>query len=202
LDSRQAIDARLAQPFGDVFQGKAQGEKATIENCNDYLRLSTQSFQAEDNRAAGILHNDAVECVALAMLRSARVPGAALLPGFQMNAETLNRLPPELAPAVSNELIAREKAADAARGSWKTYAPNSKAVVQGPGRLSVSQTGWRTQLTLYARGDFSGKGNEELLLRADYHAQQGTYGNSKLFLLARGNPGTQRLRLVREVPVP
>jgi hypothetical protein len=202
LSNREEIADRLARPFGDVFEGHAHGRKATISNCNDYLRLSGQGFQTSNMRAGAILEVDAVECVALVILRSARAPQADSLRGFQMNATALSLLPPELAPAVSNELVAQAKAADAAGQSWQTYVPKATARVLGPWQLAVSQPGWNTQVTLYALGDLSGSGQEELLMRADYRVQQGTYANSRLFLLTRGAHVNSRLRLIREVPVP
>jgi hypothetical protein len=201
LMSRQEIDKRLAEPFGDIFQGSAQGQKVSVASCADYLQVSGKGFQPDGPHAAGILHNDAVECVALNMLKWARDPRAGFLPGFQMTVNTLSVLPPELAPAVSSETMEKEEAADALGGTWRSFAPPAQVRVVGPWRIVVTQPNWSTQVTLYARGDFSGGGQEELLMRADYHALGGTYGNSKLFLLASGTkPG--RLRLVREIAVP
>lgn len=201
LDSRKAIDERLARPFGDVFEGNAGGSKTSVANCNDYLRWSEQGFHAGNEREQKVLHNDAVECVALRMLRAARTPMTALLPGFKMTTATLSMLPPELAPAVSNELILKARAADAAGKSWATYIAEAAAKVVAEDQLEVSQPGWITRLSLYARGDFSGRGKEELLVRADYQAQGGTYATSHLFLLARNESGAKRLQFVRQVVV-
>ena len=199
--SLQAIDQRLTQPFGDVFEGMAQGQKATVANCSDYLRLSQQGFQPDGPNSVVILHSDGVECEALSLLKSARAPQARSLAAFQMTVNSLSILPAELAPAVSNEVIAQEKAADAAGGSWRTFAPKSEVKVLSPWRISVTQPNWSTQLIVYARGDFSGGGEDEVMMRADYHALQGTFGNSKLFLLKPGvKPG--RWQLVREIAVP
>ncbi len=65
----------------------------------------------------------------------------------------------------------------------------------------MAQPGWKTHLTRYAAGDFTGGGDEEILIRADYQAVGSTYSNSKLFVLAAGNSGAKRLRLVRDVAV-
>lgn len=199
--SLQVIDQRLKQPFGDVFQGTVRGQKVTVSNCADYLRLSAEGFEPNGVQAAQILHSDGVKCEALSLLRAGRAPRIGAMAGFQMTVNALSMLPAELAPAVSNEVIAQEKAADASGGTWQSFAPKSQVKVLSPWRITVTQPNWSTQLTVYARGDFSGSGADEVLIRADYHALQGTYGNSKLFLL---KPGLKlgRWQLVREIAVP
>ena len=200
LGSRKAIPGRLAQPFGDVFTGSVKGATASISNCNDYLRLSPEGFQPDNDQEARILHNDAVDCTALKLLEGVRKPAKPAVQ-FQLNDSALALLPPELAPAVSNDLIAKAKAADEAGESWQSYLPDTVAKSAGPGQLDVSQSGWKTHLTLYATGDFSRSGEEEFLIRADYQAVSGTYANSSLFLVKAGSNGAKRLRLVREVMV-
>jgi hypothetical protein len=201
LKSRQAIRERLAEPFGDVFTGSVGGAKGSVSNCNDYFRLSAKGFQPDNDQESRVLHNDAVECVALQLIQSARSPRKGPALGLKLDGSALSILPPELAPAVSNEMIAKAKAADEAGQSWSAYVPDAVAKSAGPGELDVSQTNWKTHLTLYATGDFTGAGQEEILLRADDQAVNGTYANSKLFLLAAGKGGAKRLRLVREVSV-
>ena len=202
LENRKEIDQRLSQPFGDVFQGTVGGNSATISNCTEFLKISGKGFHAADNMQATVLHNDGVDCVALNMLRTAKAPRRHLLPGFEINSDSLRVLPPELSPGVSWEMIAKAKAAGEAGSSWKTYVPDANAVAIGENQISVSQADWKTQVTLYARGDFSGRGNEEVLVRCDYAATKGTFRNSQLFLLAHGSNGAERLRLVRMISVP
>ena len=200
LDSRQEIGSRLALPFGDVFEVSAKGEKETVANCNDYLRVSVGGFDSASSTTSAILHNDGVECVALNMLRSAKTPKLRLIATFAISPMTLSELPPELAPVVSADLISKARAADAAGKSWKSYEPNAVASQMDNDRIEVTQPGWTSTVTLYASGDFSGNGRNQLLIRSDYKAEGGTYGNSKLFLLER-SAKAKRLQLVREIKV-
>jgi hypothetical protein len=200
LDSRKSINARLARPFGDVFEGNARGAPASVSNCQDYLRRSEQGFEAASEREGQILHNQAVECVALKMLRSARTPQSGMQLGFELGAGSLSVLPPSVAPAVSEDQAEAAKSAEASGKSWASFLPEAVAKPVAPGELAVSQPGWSTHLWLYARGDFSGHGREEILMRADYRAEGGTYASSQLFLLG-GRAKTKRLRLIRQIPV-
>jgi hypothetical protein len=196
------VAGRMNQPFGDVFTGTINGRQATVANCSDYLRLSKQGFRDPNDQEARVLHSDAAECVALNLFESATPARTTYLADFKLTPESLTSLPPELAPAVSDEQDALAKAADGAGRSWKDYVPEAQATSgKRSSEIEVTQPGWLSKVIEYGRADFTGAGNQQLLVRVDYASTDGTYGDSKIFLLGRGT-AQARLRLVKTIAVP
>jgi hypothetical protein len=183
------IGARLHRPFGDVFEGTMNGKPVTVTNCADYLADSREHFTVTGGeQAATVLHSDAVDCIALDALRTAHPAKTSYLGHFHLNSSALAYLSPMLAPAVSNEQIAKARQAASDGESWQRLVPAARTQpARQTGVLNVSQPNWETTLTEYGRGDFTGDGLEDLLVRADYAATKGTYRNSRLFLLSRKN---------------
>ncbi|MDQ2776600.1 MAG: hypothetical protein M3Y57_17030 [Acidobacteriota bacterium] len=196
------VPGRMNLPFGDVFTGTVNGRRATIANCSDYLRLSKQGFKDPNDQEVGVLHNDAAECVALSLLEAAKPARKTYLADFKLTPASLTLLPPELAPAVSDTQEAAAKAADSEGKSWKDYVPEAQATAGKRGsEIEVKQPGWLTKVMEYGRADFTGGGSQQLLIRVDYASTEGTYGDSKIFLLGRGT-AQARLKLGQTVPVP
>jgi len=202
LKSLSDIDARLHRPFGDVFEGKINGKPATVSNCADYLEDSREGFTATGgDQAAIVLHSDAITCVALEALKTARPATTSYLGDFHLNSSALASLSPQLAPAVSDEQITDARQAAEEGKSWQQFIPTARAKpARQAGALDVFQPNWETTITEYGRGDFTGDGVEDLLVRADYAAIKGTYRNSRLFLLSRKSE-TGVLKVVKEYSI-
>ncbi|HEX4229218.1 MAG TPA: hypothetical protein VHZ07_11145 [Bryobacteraceae bacterium] len=199
LKSLADIDARLHRSFGDVFEGKLNGKPVTVSNCAEYLADSREHFAvAGGEQAFIVLHSDAVDCIALEALKAARPAKASYLGGFHLNASSLTYLSPLLAPAVSNEQLAKARQAASSGDSWQRFVPAARAKpARQAGAINVSQPNWETTITEYGRADFTGDGLADLLVRSDYAATKGTYRNSRLFLLSRKNE-TAVLEVVKE----
>jgi FG-GAP repeat len=200
LQSLAAIPQRLNQPFDDRFDGQVHGKPATIASCTDYLRLSPEAFKLSNETESGILQSYAVDCVALDMLRRATPARTNFIGAFPLTADSLSMLPPELAPAVSHEQQAAASAANAAGKSWAAFQPGATAKTVDENQIVVTQGDWQVKITEYACGDFDGDGFQDLLVRADYAATRGTYGNTKLFLLGRKR-AAERLRCEKKITI-
>lgn len=203
LKSISDIDARLHRSFGDVFEGTVHGQPVTIRNCGDYLANAREGFAVTGGElAAKVLRADAVDCVALEALRSARPAATSYLREFQLNSAALAKLSPILAPAVSNEKIAEARHAAEEGESWRQFVPAAHAKpLLKPGVLDVTQPDWDATITEYGRGDFNGDGVDDLLVRADYAATKGTYRNARLFLLSRKSEAGI-LEVIKEYTIP
>ncbi len=202
LKSLAHIPERLNQPFEDTFKGVAEGKPATISSCNDYLRLSQKGFAASNDREHAVLRLNAVDCAAVSLLQTAKPAHITLLNNFRLTPEAMNILPPELAPAVSQEKEVDAHAADLAGESWKTYVKDAQATASDvASQILVTEPGWSTKVTEYGRADFTGDGVEDLLVRTDTAATQGTYGNTQLFILSRKSKNG-RLTLEQTVSIP
>lgn len=202
INNLSDLSKRLEKPFGDVFSGTVAGKPVKISNCTEYLRLTHENFKDEDQQDWLVLRSDGAECVALNLLQQARPAARTNIADFKLNSDSLNTLPPELAPAVSDAQQRAAVAADKAGQSWKDYVPSAQAT-QGSSdyELNVRQPEQTANVTEYGRADFTGSGSEQTLLRVDYAAIQGTWGDSKLFILGRNRP-SGRLEVVRSVQIP
>ncbi len=120
------VAGRMNQPFGDVFIGTVNGRQATVANCGDYLRLSKQGFQDPNDQEVRVLHNDAVECVALSLLKAAKPARTTYLADFKLTPQSLTSLPPELAPAVSDSKRLQPKRPTARADRGRIMFPKRK----------------------------------------------------------------------------
>ena len=72
------------------------------------------------------------------------------------------------------------------------------ASAKGADRIIVSGKEFREQLILWGRGDFNGDGNEDLLVQSLDTLTEGTYRNTRLFVLTRKSADAA-LSVVREL---
>ena len=180
------IDARLQKPFDDAFETQRAGKPIPMKNCADFLAAG-KDWRAATEQSTLALKSAGIVCLALEALKGAMPSKSSNLTGFKLDGNALDMLPPALGPVVS---LDDEKALQAASGkSWKEFTPAATGSVNAAGTLVVIFPGWRIKLTEYARGDFNGDGIEDLLVRDDVAATEGTYGESRLFLLGRTSPG-------------
>ena len=128
------------------------------------------------------------ECVAMSELRRAVPARSSFVRNLPWNEHVLPLLPPQLAITVSGE---SERAAKAAAGrgqTWLNLDPSITARPKGPETIVVTGSGFREQLIFWGRGDFSGDGAEGLLVQSLDTLTEGTYRNTRLFVLTRRKP--------------
>lgn len=83
-----------------------------------------------------------------------------------------------------------ERAAGAAAGfgqTWRDFDPSAAAAAdaRGPDEIVVTGKGFIERLILWGRGDFNGDGLEDLLVQSFDTLTEGTYRNTRLFVLTR-----------------
>jgi hypothetical protein len=196
LMNQSAIPSRLNEPFESSISVVKAGQRASVSNCSEYLKLSALGFAPAADRDARLLRSWGADCQALQALRGALPARVSWLKDFHLDAQAVGYLPPNLAASVSPDDEQNARAA-AARGlSWRQYQSGLRATT-ADGSLSVMEDGTSTRLEIYARGDFDHDGLEDILLRADVAFSGGSYTDTRLFLLTR-NSRRARLRLLRE----
>ena len=196
LKNLSSIGSRLREPFESAISVTKDGRHARVSNCVEYLKLSALHFAPSSDRDVALLKFRGIDCQALQALQKAKPARTSFLDNFHLDAQAVDYLPPDFAPAVSAE--DSQKARDAgARGlSWRQFQPGL-AVKPDVGSLKAETDGTTTKLEIYARGDLNGDGMEDLLIRVDVSFTAGSYTDSRLFLLTRES--TQgRLKILRE----
>ena len=108
-------------------------------------------------------------------------------------------LPPQLALALSPDQIARVNRVAARNGSIRALDRTVRLRPLSATRARLDAGAWTATLTLYGRADFTGTGEDSLLIRRDASAKRGTYTTSSLYLMMRRRP-TGRLQIVEPRP--
>ena len=179
--SKADLDRHLRAPFGDGV-----AHPAGILNCRQLLvrkghlpQASSQEFQSERSTMA--------ECVVFQKLRRAVPARSSYVHDLAWDEHVLPLLPPQLAITVSAESTrAAGVAANQGRG-WQDFDPSvtAGASSKGPEEIVVAGNGFSERLVLWGRGDFNGDGVEDLLVQSFDSLTDGTYRNTRIFLLTR-----------------
>ena len=188
------LDARLAKPFDSPLHAVRGGQAVTITNCDGYLAQMRRGARAANDREQRLLEFRGAQCRALDLLRSARPARRSALSGTILDARVL---PPTLSFLPSDADRRRALAAQARGSSWQDAEPDVKVTAQTPEQATFETSTGYVRIDRYARGDFNQDGVEDVLLRVNSYARQGTYATTRLFLLTREREG-QVLRVLRE----
>lgn len=195
LSSLAAIDERLNAPFEEVGVELAlpDGTSKSAENCSELFQLLDAGYDAPSNPAFIDLADRVSICRILRDLKRAKPAQRSYLKDFQLNETALNVLPPTVGfSADDGTFDSRNKAA--ARGiSWKQYDPRVRAVTT-PGTLELeifepfmeeAGDGKLSYLQIMARADFDGDGFEDIIIRSEEMITDGSFADTKLFLLTK-----------------
>lgn len=183
VSSRKQIDQRLRAPFEE-----GTAHPAAVSNCVQLLAQRRNSSQAQasdmETRAE---RSTLVECTILDQFWRAKPARSSYLSDLVWNERVLSMLPPQLAITISLDSERAAGAAAAQGKNWPAFDPSVTAVPssKGPDQIVVTGNGFSEQLILWGRGDFNGDGIEELLVQSLDTLTQGTYRNTRLFVLTR-----------------
>lgn len=197
LNSLEQIDQRLAASWEyplDVSRFAGKLEKAVITNCLSYFDLTKQGFQSTPLTYQLALGAD---CHALRALRQAVPAQRTHLAGFQLDAQTINDLPPDLSLIISQDDVRKVAAARKAGHSWRELQPITRVTPESSHTVLVEGHGWGERLEIDAFGDFNHDGLEDILVKTHAWLTGGTYTTTRLFVLTRFQDGG-RLHVVTE----
>lgn len=190
------IGQALQKPFDERVNVVSGSKQAALGNCLEYLKYSDEGYKAASDFQMRTLESLGADCRALALLKNAAPAKVSYIGDFHLDTAAPAVLPAQFAVGVSKDELESLAAAARAGKSWLEYQPGLKAE-EAKDALSVEAAGMRSDLRLYARGDFNGDGVEDLIIREDYAALGGTYGGSRLFLLTRRR-GQRVLEVLKE----
>jgi hypothetical protein len=191
-----SIPERMQTPFEDKLEVYNGEHSATIANCADYLRYAPLHYEPRSDLELRVLRSWGTDCWALNALKEVAPAKIALLRDFRLDTAAPRYLPPELATALSKHESRAAQLADEQGLTWQQHQHNLK-VLATTDTITVQNGPERTQLEIYARGDFNHDGIEDILIRDDSSIVGGTYSDSRLFLLTRTTPDA-RLKILKK----
>ena len=189
---RHTVADALGEPFPDTYTVQVPGAgPRTVHNCTDYLALGTAKVSTGSSLDDRTLLSLGVRCVALDWIRSAPTSTHAAAPsaGLAFGALRVFQLPPGLALTLSGDDQGAARKASEAGQSILAVEPDLRLRKGAMWTVGLRCPDWAEQLTLYARGDFLGTGDEQWLVRAAADATGGTYTSTRLFLLRPAHGG-------------
>src|ERR1700677_609739 len=200
LSSPAEISERLQAPFPEGTE-----HPTGINNCVRLLTsckpgshvcaasaTSDRDFQAQKSTLA--------DCTVLGELRDAKPANRSFLSELKWDEHILQLLPPQLSISVSAEARGRAGVAAERGQSWPDFDTTVNAETEGTDQVIVRGNGFVQRLILWGRGDFNGDGLEDLLVQSLDTLTEGTYRNTRLFILTR-KTAHGKLSLVRVIPL-
>jgi hypothetical protein len=169
----------------------------TVSNCEELLSLplSDELSTVPSNELERVgLWSIAVDCKALRMLAGAEGANDSYV-GELLTSDTPARLlPPQLGLVDFDVVREAAEAAAAQCHSWRTFDKDVRLKKDLERRRFEIQAGdWSGWLYILARGDFDGDSFEDILVRRDGKANEGSWSATALYLLSR----TQNDRCIR-----
>jgi len=172
---------------------------AGVNNCSELLAKGRETLFAEASGPdAQALKSTLANCLVLQALRDAAPTDSSHVADLKWDQSVMPLLPPELAINVSNQSIRSAKAASARGARWADMDRTATASASGPDQIVVKGKGFTERLILWGRGDFNHDGKDDLLVQTLETLTEGTYRNTRLFVLTR-NSGTARLSVVKQL---
>lgn len=189
LKSLADIDTRLKTPWQQPFDVFVKDDKVTITNCADYLKVVRGKWSSTEPQEEEYILINGLDCHALDLLRNAK-PATQDDP-FKLTPDANTVLPPDLGVVASDDDVADVRKAGKLNKPWKAVAPgmNGKVDQSEPDTVVFTDDadGMMARLTEIARGDFTGSGTQEIIIRSVSGATQGTYAATHLYVLGRSD---------------
>lgn len=202
VSSPPEIDQRLDAPFteGTAHPGGANNCRQLLAQCGEatHGKCGDKDSQVSDKEVQA-RKSTLVDCLVLSELRHAAPARVSHLKDLKWDEHVLPLLPPQLAINVSEEATHKAAAAGARGESWPEFDKSVTAEADGPDQIEVHGDGFVERLILWGRGDFNHDGIEDLLVQSLDTLTEGTYRNTRLFVVTR-KTGSGKLSIVRTLP--
>lgn len=194
VSSRAGLVKQLRAPFEEGV-----AHPAGILNCVQFL-VKDKEQSADSSTSLQEERSTMATCLMLQELKNAKPARISYVHDLTWDEHVLPLLPPQLAIAVSTESKNAADAAAAKKENWLAFDQSITAEVgsKGPEEIVVAGNGFSERLILWGRGDFTGDGNEDLLVQSLDTLTEGTYRSTRLFILTR-HKGDVTLTVVRSV---
>jgi hypothetical protein len=198
LSSGAEISERLQSPFPE-----GTAHPTGIENCAQFLakcKPGSHDCGASADREFLAQRSTLADCTVLAELEDAKPARRSSVADLKWDERVLQLLPPQLSISVSEEARRAAELAAQRGESWPKFDTSAHAEAKGMDQVEVRGKGFSQRLVLWGRGDFNGDGVEDLLVQSLDTLTEGTYRNTRLFILTRKTPHG-KLSVVRVIPL-
>ena len=190
LGNASAVEEELDRPLADELEVRASEDVpfTKLRSCRALLSHGIDEAVLVNGYEQDyqVYWSTAVRCAALQLVQRVRPARAsAFRELLASEAEVTHWLPPQLGMYLDPAVAAAAEAAAARCEPWAAFEPELRVVATEPKRVRVESATWSAELHYYALGDFDADGSEDLLLRRDAFATEGSYAESSLFLLAK-----------------
>ena len=190
--------AELGKRMNAAF-AEGVAHPAGVHNCSELLgRARYRIFAGAIGPDAQARRSTLANCLIFQKLRGAAASRSSYAADLKWDERVMPLLPPELAINVSSESVRAAKAASARGRKWVDLDRDATVTVSGPDQLLVKGNGFTERLILWGRGDLDQDGREDLLVQTLDTLTEGTYRNTRLFVLTRKSP-TAPLSVVKQL---
>jgi hypothetical protein len=187
--------ADLERKFGDdesyLVHVSAAEPARVVDTCRALLNLPKEvDLESGKEQDYQWFSSREVECLAASLMLSAKPALHSRLDAFFESKDPVRLLPPLL--GLTDFADDRRKVESAAGkcSSWKAFDKSVRVKQRDADRFSFQADIWSGEVIYYARADFDGDGYEDLLVRRNGHADQGSFAGSALFLLSMTDKDT------------
>ena len=196
LDSLDQVETRLRLALWPHFpeglklykgQGAAQ-MTAQARNCNSLIRLTEEGYYGGGSPDIFVQNYQLSVCQAVDLFSHARPTRVSYLRDFVLNKDAVNHLPAMVNIYAACSFVCRAFYANRRGVPLAKFVEIERLKVSDKNRLIVWTVGWRIEMTLVARGDFTSDGLDDILLMSSGGATKGTMGGAELYLLTRDEP--------------
>jgi hypothetical protein len=201
LSGRAGAD-KLSAPISVRLR---DGGVAQLTSCDDLNRRDAQISEEASgtNVGAKSFQSQRVGCQSLDALKTLRPATRSQLPAVASGdafAAVLEAIAPaRFFLAISDDAEAEVRKADAEGKTLKQFSPDTRFRAGNGLSARIDDDGARQDVKLLARGDFDGDGLDDWLLRIDSSLEQGSYGDSRLWLVTRSRDSGP-LRVLKRWP--
>jgi hypothetical protein len=194
VSSQAELGRRMSTAFAE-----GTAHPAGVNNCSELLAKGREALSAPASGPdAQAQKSTLANCLVYRALRDAGGAHWSHVADLKWDESVLPLLPPQLAINVSKESILAAKVASARGGRWVDNDRAAIAAVSGPDQILVTGKGFTERLILWGRGDFNHDRTEDLLVQTLDTLTEGTYRNTRLFVLTR-HTATGRLSVVKQL---
>jgi hypothetical protein len=194
VSSQAELERRMSTAFA-----VGMAHPAGVNNCSELLAKGRETVLLQvSGPDAQAQKSTLANCLVFQALRNAAAARLSYLTELKWDENILPVLPPELAVNVSSQSIRAAKAASARGARWVDVDRTVTASAGGPDQILVKGKAFTERLILWGRGDFNRDGNEDLLVQTLETLTEGTYRNTRLFVLTR-NSAAGRLSVVKQL---
>ena len=186
LESQADIQTALKAPWDDPAPliGSESGEEMVVGNCIEYMHARDQGYEPLNNLVAAYVTDKAATCEILSHLAAARPSQKSYLEHFFLNPQAIGELPPQIGFIVSEERADAASMAGKAGQGLGDFDDYSVADFSA-NHAQLDGDGWAMTIDVLAHGDFNADGVEDLLMKVSYHATEGSYVDTRVFVLTR-----------------